>query len=134
MLIHEVDLGQIPGRVADLEPGEMAVAVGHLEAAALDDDGAVALPLLAALGAGEGQPQRGAIRAGPHHAGAGEEARDRRLADLGVELAIVLVLDPSLRRLIEECEGEIGHVLEHGDQPALDRSPEGLLLAVLIGE
>ena len=62
----------------------------------------------------------------------GKEARDRGLADLGVELAVVVVLDPGLRRLVENGQRQIGHVLQHGDQPALDGAPECLLLCVLI--
>jgi hypothetical protein len=42
------------------------------------------------------------------------------------------VLDPGLRRLVEEGERQIGHVLQHGDEPALDRAPERLLLRVLV--
>jgi hypothetical protein len=36
----------------------MPVAIGHLEAMVLDDDGVVALALDAAVGLGEGEPQR----------------------------------------------------------------------------
>ena len=34
---------------------------------------------------------------------------------------------------LRKAEREVGHVLQHGDQPALDRAPEGLLLGVLVG-
>jgi len=47
-----------------------------------------------------------------------------------VTLAIVVLLHPGLRRLVEPDQGEIVDALEHGHQPALDRSPEYLLLAV----
>jgi hypothetical protein len=43
------------------------------------------------------------------------------------------VLDPGLRRLVEEGERQIGHMLQHGDETALDRAPERLLLGVLKG-
>ena len=111
---------------------EMAVAVRDLEAAAVDDDGAVALPLRAVVSAREGEPQRVAVGARPRDGGPGEKARERGLADLGVDLAVVLVLDPGLRRLVQERPGQVGHMLQHGDQPALDRPPERLLLGILV--
>src|SRR6266545_3697454 len=49
----------------------------------------------------ESEPERGAVRAGPRDVRAGEEAGDRRLSDLGVDLAVVLVLHPRLRRVVE---------------------------------
>src|SRR5262249_48379437 len=86
----------------------MAVAVRDLEAAAHQHDGAVALPLCAGLGPGERKPQRGAVGCGPHDAGPFKEAGDRCDTDLGVNLAVVLVLDPRERGLVQEREREIG--------------------------
>src|SRR5262249_61336650 len=65
-LIHQVDEGEVPARVAELELREVAEAVRHLEAAAGDDDGAVALPLRACLSPGECEAPRGTGGAGPH--------------------------------------------------------------------
>ena len=48
--VDQMDVGQIPGRIADFEAGQMAVLVRRLETAALDDDGSVALSLGASLG------------------------------------------------------------------------------------
>src|ERR1700687_1199773 len=76
---------------------------------------------------------RRSVRAGARHGGAGEEACERRVVDLAVSLAVVVLLDPGLRRLVEPAQGEIVDALEHGHQSALDRSPENLLLTVLIG-
>ena len=132
-LVDEMDEAEIPVGVADLDAGEMAITVRHLEAAALDDDGAVALLVGAMSAAREGEAQRIAVGTRPRDVGPGEEARDRRLADLGVGLAVVLVLDPGLGGLVQEAQGQVRHVLQHGDQPALDRAPERLLLGVLIG-
>ena len=73
-----------------------------------------------------------AVGAGPRHLRTREEARDGSFADLGVDLAVVLVLDPGLGRLVEGRKREVGHVLQHGDQPALDRAPERLLLGILV--
>ena len=64
--------------IADLQRGEMPILVRDFEAAAFDGGGAIALAQGAPLGAGEGQPQRRGIRAGPRHGGAGEEACERR--------------------------------------------------------
>src|SRR5215471_13037790 len=111
----------------------MAVAVRDLEAAAHQHDGAVALPLCAGLGPGERKPQRGAVGCGPHDAGPFKEAGDRCDTDLGVNLAVVLVLDPRERGLVQEREREIGHMLEHGQEPTFNGGPEGLLLPILVG-
>ena len=81
----------------------------------------------------EGEAQRIAVGAWPRDVRPGEEARDRCPADLGVGLAIVLVLDPGLGRLVQEAQGQVRHMLQHGDQSALDRAPERLLLGVLVG-
>ena len=74
---------------------------------AFDGDGAVALAQGAPLGAGERQPERCGIRAGPRDVGAGEEAGERRVVDLGMALAVVVVLDPRLRRLVEFGQGQV---------------------------
>jgi len=132
-LVDQMDCAQVPAGETDLDLEEMTITVGQLEAAALDHQGPVALALGPPLGPREGQPQRRAVRARPRHLGASEEAGDRRLADLGMKLAIVLVLRPGLGRLVEHGEREVRHVLQHGDQPAFDRAPERLLLGVLIG-
>ncbi len=123
---------EIPCGIAHLEALQVPVAGRHLEAAPLDDDGAVALSLRAGRRACEGELERGAVRARSSDLRAGEEAADGGGADLGVRAAVVLVLDPGLRGLVEEGEGEVRHVLKHGHQPALDRAPEGLLLGILI--
>ena len=130
MRIDEVDLGEIPGGEANFQQGEMPILVGNFEAAAFDDGGAVALAQGPSFGAGEGQPQCRGIRAGAGHGGAGEEAGERRVVDLAVPLAVIVLLNPGLRRLVEPGQGEVIDTLEHGHQPAFDRCPENLLLAV----
>ena len=55
------------------------------------------------------------------------------VVDLAVVFSVVVLLDPGLGCLVEPAQGEIVHTLEHGHQPAFDRCPENLLLAVLIG-
>jgi hypothetical protein len=131
-LVDEVDGTQVPGCVAHLDAGGMPVAIGHLEAPALDDNAAVALLLRAMCAPGEGETQPIAVGAGARDRRSFEEAGERCGADLGVARAVVLVLAPGLRGLIEEGEGEVGNVLQHGDQPAFDRPPERLLLGVLV--
>ena len=120
MRIDEVDLCEIPGGEAHLQQGEMAIVVGDFEPTAFDDGSAVALAQSAPLGAGEGQSQRRGIRAGPRHVGAGEEARERRVVDLAVSLAVIVMLDPGLRRRVEPGQSEIVDTLEHGHQPTFD--------------
>jgi hypothetical protein len=100
--VHEVDLGKIPAGVADLDAREVSVAVWDLEAVPLDHDGAVAFALRATVGLGEGEPQRRTVRTRPRHVGAGHEARNRCFLNLGVELAIILVLRPRQGRLVEK--------------------------------
>src|SRR5436309_1947543 len=80
----------------------------------------------------EGEAQRSAVGTWPGDIGPGKKALERCLADLGVARAIVLVLDPGLGGLVEEAQGEVRHMLQHGDQTALDRAPERFLLGVLI--
>ena|SRR5437879_9803484 len=108
----------------------MPVAIGDLEAAALDDDRAVALSLRARVGARERQPQYITARTIARDGRTGEETGDRRCADLAVVLGVVVLLGPSLRRRVEDGESEIGHMLQHGDQATLDRAPECFLLGV----
>ena len=90
-LVDEVDEAESQPASEDFDAREMPVAVRHLEAAALDNNRAVALPLRATIGSREGQPQRIAVGAGSRYLGPGKEACDRRLTDLGMDLAVVLV-------------------------------------------
>ena len=87
--IYEVNLGEIPAGVADLDAREVSVAVRDLEAVSLDDDGAVALALGATIILSERELQRRTVRPRSHHVGAGEEGRNRCLTNLGVDPAIV---------------------------------------------
>ena len=57
---------------------------------------------------------------------------DGHLADLGVELPVVLVLDPDLCRVVQDAEREIRDVLQHGQEAPLDLAPEAFFLGVLI--
>ena len=92
-LIDEMDLAQIPAGVAHLDAAQMPVAVGHLEAAALDDDRAVALRAACACSVRVKASRSASLSGhGRMHLGAGQEARERRLADLGVHGAVVFVL------------------------------------------
>jgi hypothetical protein len=108
------------------------IPVRDLEAAAVDADRTVAPALATALGSGEGEAQGRAVRTRPRDVGAGEEAREGRFADLRVKFPVVLLLHPRLGDVVQDGEGEVGDVLEHGEEPAFDLGPEVLLLAVLI--
>src|SRR3984885_6445608 len=118
--IDEMDLGEIPRGEADLEHGKMPITIGYFEAAGFDDGGAIALAQAASFGAGEGQPQCRGIRAGSRYGRASEEAGERRVVDLAVVLAVIVLLHPGLCRLVEPCQGEVVDALQHGHQPALD--------------
>src|SRR5215831_6089576 len=50
-----------------------------------------------------------------------------------MDLAVVVVRHPGLRRLVQGTEREIWPVIEHRHQPALDGAPERFLLAILVG-
>ena len=65
--------------------------------------------------------------------GAAQVAGERGLLDLGVLLALVLLLDPGLGGDVEQIERELGLALEHGQEAPFDLSPERLLLSVLLG-
>ena len=45
MGIDEINVAQVPARVAEVEPREMAVAARDLKAAAVEGDGPIALAL-----------------------------------------------------------------------------------------
>jgi len=60
-LVHQVYVAQVPTGVADLELGQMAVSVRHLEAATADDEGVIALFLRARLGPGECKAHCGTV-------------------------------------------------------------------------
>ena len=100
-LVDEVDAAEIPAGVAHLDARQMPVPVWHFEPATLDHYGAVALPLRAGVGSREGCAQRVAVRARPCDGWSGEEARNGGFPDLGVALAVVVLLDLGLRRLVE---------------------------------
>ena len=61
------------------------------------------------------------------------EPRDGRAGRLAVNRAVVLDLHPRLGRFVEKRERQLGDALEHRHEPTLERSPERLLLAVLVG-
>lgn len=78
-VVPEIGARQIPAGVADGEPVEMTIGVGHLEADGADADGAVGVALLAVDFETEGAAQligRGCVT---HHAGPIEQALDGRL-------------------------------------------------------
>ena len=127
-----MNLGEIPARVTHGEFAQVPIAAGYLEALRADHDRAVAQALCASFGSGEGRAKRGAVGRRPQHLRARQEAGQRRLADLGVDRAVVLVLAPRLRRFIEGGEGEIGDTLEHRHQSTFELAPERFDLPVLI--
>ena len=133
-VVDEVDVRQVPARVADGDPLEVPVARGHLEAPALDAD----RPVASALGATS--PRRRRPAAARRCRGSAVRRRGRRESASAARspisecvLAVVLELDPRLRRLVEQrAASASAHALEHRQQPALHLAPEVLLLAVLV--
>ena len=92
--VHEVDRGEIPPRHAKPKRDEGAIRGRDFEANALDSDGAIA-PSLGARDLGAKGASKG-IGAGSlaAYGGSAQVARQRRLLDLGVLLAVVLLLSP----------------------------------------
>ena len=122
--VDEVDARQVPARHAQSELDESAVRRGQLEAHAFDRGGAVAAALHAGDLGAEAAAELVGARALAADGGAAEVALERRLLDLAVLLAVVLVLDPGLRGGVEQLEGERLLALEHGHEPALDSAPQ----------
>ena len=56
----------------------------------------------------------------------------RAHAQFGVGLAVVFHLHPGHSRFVKLTQGQIGHRLKHGQQPAFDLAPEDLLFSVLV--
>ena len=124
---------QIPCGIADRELAHVAQPCGDLEADAVESDGPVAAALAASDVRGERETElvgRGAL---PRHRGALEPTCEWHLAGLGMDLMVIVQLDPCLCGLIEQCQGQIGLALEHWQEATFHRVPERLLFAVLIG-
>jgi hypothetical protein len=131
--IDEIDPGQVPARVAQVHHGQRVVARRDLEALPVQGHGAVGAPLAPWHLDAERVGERRGCGTVAAHVGAGQIARERRGADLAVQRAVILLLDPGLGRLVEQFQRERRLALEHGHQPPLDAAPEGLLLGVLVG-
>jgi hypothetical protein len=131
-LVDQRDVPEVPGRVAHRDARELTVAVRDLEAVAVETDRAVRAALGAADIAAKGAPQRRRRRTGTAHGRAGEKARERGLAGLGVHGVVVLQLDPRLRRLVQEWQGQLADAFEHRQQAPFDLRPEHFLLRVLV--
>lgn len=130
--IDEIDAREVPSRDSKSKVGEGAIRGWHLEADPLDGDGAIASSLLARDLDPKRAPECVGARALAADARTAEVAIERCLLDLGVLLAVVLLLDPRSGRDVEQVEGERGLALEHREKPPFDLSPEGLLFAVLL--
>jgi hypothetical protein len=131
--IDEIDGRQVPARDTQLHARERPVGGGDLEAHPLHGDGTVALALLARDLHAEGPPEGLGAGAVAADVGAFEVALKRRLAELTVDRAVVLLLDPRLGGPVEQLQGEHRLALEHGHEAVLDPGPEVLLLGVLLG-
>ena len=130
--VDEVDACEVPSCDAQAQLQERAVGGGNFETHAVDGDRAVAPTLFArelcAHGAAQGI---GAWRFATDGRTA-QIAVEGRLANFGVHLALVFLLDPRLGRGVEQVERELRLPLEHGQEAALDLSPERFLLSILL--
>jgi len=131
--VDELDARQIPARDAEPELEQRAIDRGHLEAHALDRDGAVAPSLRARDLHAEGAPEGFGAGTVAADVRALEVTLERGHLDLGVDRAVILLLDPRLRRGVEQVEREVRDTFEHGHEAALDQGPEVLLFGILFG-
>ena len=130
--IDQVDLGEIPARVAQADLLEVAVSAGDLEAHAVQREGAVGSALAAMLADTEGPAQGQRLGTGARDVGTGQVALQRRRLEFGVFLVVVFLLDPGLRGEVQLLQGEVRLTFEHGHQPGLELSPEAFLLGILV--
>src|SRR5277367_80839 len=122
----------MPARDAEPEMDQPAIGRGHLEAHPLHREGAVTAALSAGDFHAEGTPERRGARTLAADVGAFEVALEGSLAELAVESAVILLLDPRLGRPVEQFEGELRLAFEHRHQSPLDTGPEVLLFAILL--
>src|SRR5277367_4534634 len=122
----------MPARDAEPEMDQPAIGRGHLEAHPLHREGAVTAALSAGDFHAEGTPERRGARTLAADVGAFEVALEGSLAELAVESAVILLLDPRLGRPVEQFEGELRLAFEHRHQSPLDTGPEVLLFGILL--
>ncbi|OQC22706.1 MAG: hypothetical protein BWX70_03065 [Verrucomicrobia bacterium ADurb.Bin070] len=132
MRIDKIDQPKIPARIAHDEGSHVTETPRDLETHALDGQRAIAAALRPYGLEPEGTPEVIARRARAEDVPVADEALKRRLADLGMVLAVVVKVDPGLGGLVEEGERQDLYVLKHGDKPGLERAPEKLFLGVLV--
>src|SRR5687768_11205128 len=104
--VDDVDAREVPSRDTERQSDEGAIGARDLEAHALDADGAIAAALVPAHEHPESAPQRDRVGTRASDVGRKEESVERSRSDLGVLGAVVLLLDPGDRRLVEEIEHE----------------------------
>src|ERR1039458_3955482 len=107
-----MDRAQVPGSVAQPQFGQVAEPGGNLKANALQSEGAIAAALEAPDLGGKGDLQLVGGRTGLGHVFVIKKALQRSLADLRVNLAVILQLDPRLTYLVELVQRQIDYPLE----------------------
>src|SRR5208282_3756730 len=105
---------QVPGSIANPEFLQVAEPGGDFKTNGLQAEGAVAATLDAPDFSGEGQVQLVGGRTGLGDILVIKKTGQRSLAGLGMNLAVVFQLDPSLGRLVELLQRQIGDAFEHG--------------------
>jgi len=130
--VDQMHLAQIPGSDPQMQSFQVSVARGHLEA----DPGHGQRAVGAALGADQfrrkAQGHRRCIRGRATDIRGLLVRRQGALAQFRVFPAVVFHLDPRLGRVVELAQRQVGHALEHWQEPALDLAPEVFLLPVLV--
>src|SRR6266849_7812110 len=99
----------------------MTIARGDFKALSSQTDGAVGAALRARDFDTKSGAQDGTGWTTTAHVRAGKIAFQRRRVDFRMARAVVLLLDPGLRRLIEQIKREAFFSFEHRHQPSLDR-------------
>lgn len=130
--IDKKRIGEVPAFVAKGELLEVVEAVRDLEADSVEGEGAVGAAQRSDLLGGEGLAECLQAWTGTGDSRRVEKTVERCHAGLGVDLAVVLHLDERLGDEIQLGEGDVGLLLQKGEETPLDLAPEDFLLAVLV--
>ena len=131
--VDQIDSAEVPASVAHGDVTEVAVPRGNFETHTLERNRAVAPPLASRGPQAERVTQRFTRRTRAKHMQRSGETLHRRACCLAVNRAVVLDFHPRLGHFVESLERQVSHAIEHSHQPPFKRSPEGLLLPILIG-
>ncbi len=126
-------LTEVPRGRPQVEPFQMPETGGHLKAHARQAERPVGAALGAAHLGGEGERHGFGRRRRPADVGTILIRGQRTLPQLRVLLAVVFHLDPRLGRLVQLAQRQVGHALEHRQEPSFDLGPKVFLFPILMG-